>query len=329
MPKTLKNILIGTPLSEGSDEVVQTGVSIARASGATPHLAHIMTLPPTYVGLPGEYYGATDEAVFEAYRQELNDKLAAQARRTGLLGEDGRAGVLHFETGVPHRGLEGLASTLQADLIVVGATERRHRHLGLGSTADRVIRRAPCPVLLVRPGIPFPPKRVLAPVDFSTGSAGALRFGVGLLESIVGKVPGIEVLFVMSPGESTLHFSPEQIARFATAELHRFVDKAVPQAARTVDCRVRSGYPAEQIVQEIEEKHPELAFLGTREKSGIERLMIGSVASSLLREAPCNVLVIPPEIAHLEAQEIEAQAARAADWSYVSDEEPELAGMKS
>ena len=326
MSKTLKNILIGTPLSEGSDEVVRTGVAIAQASGATPHLAHIMPLPPTYVGLPAEYYGATDEAVFEAYRQDLNDKLATQARRTGLLGEDGRAGVLHFETGVPHRGLEALASTLQADLIVIGATERRHRHLRLGSTADRVIRRAPCPVLLVRPGIPFPPRRVLAPVDFSTGSMGALRFGLGFLEAVAGKLPSVEALFVMSPGESTLHFSTEQIARFASDELHRFVEKAVPQGARTVDCRVRSGYPAEQIVLEIEEKHPDLAFLATGEKSGLERLMIGSVASSLLREAPCNVLVIPPEIAHLEA---EAHAECTADWGYVSDEQPELAGVKS
>ena len=184
-------------------------------------------------------------------------------------------------------------------------------------------------MLLVRPGIPFPPRRVLAPVDFSTGSTGALRFGLSFLEAVAGKLPSLEALFVMSPGESTLHFSPEQIARFATAELHRFVDKAIPQVARTVDCQVRSGYPAEQIVLEIEEKHPELAFLGTREKSGLERLMIGSVATSLLREAPCNVLVVPPEIAHLEAQEIEAQAARTADWSYVSDEQPELAGVKS
>jgi CPA2 family monovalent cation:H+ antiporter-2 len=225
---------------------------------------------------------------------------------------------------MPHRVLESLASTLHADLIVVGASERGRRWpLGLGSTADRVIRKSPCPVLVLRPGVPFPPRRVLVPVDFSPGSAGALRYGAGFLIETAGKLPPTEAVFVMSPGESTLHFSPEQIGRFAAAELHRLVERTVLRLAHAVDCRVRSGYPADQIVLEIEERHPDLVILGTREKSGLERLLLGSVASTVLREAPCNVLIIPPDAALSEARQAEAEALKSADWSYVSDETPE------
>lgn len=327
MSKILKNVLIGTTLSEGSDEIVRTGLALARASGATPHLVHAMPPLPAYTGFPTEIHTGADEAWLEAGKRDLDEKLAAQARRTGLLGE-GLAGVLHFEPGAPHRVLEVLAATLEADLIVVGAAERGRRPLGLGSTADRILRRAPCPVLVLRPGVPFPPRRALVPLDLSPFSAGTLRYGLGFLAEAAGELPPVEAVFVLGPGESTDHFSPEQIARFAATELHRFVEKSAPYAARWVDCRVRSGYPAEQIVQEIEARSPDLAILGTGEKSGLERLLLGSVASGVLREAACNTLIVPAEAALLKNQEAEALASRGADWAFVSDQEPASAGVR-
>jgi len=74
--------------------------------------------------------------------------------------------------------------------------------------------------------------------------------------------------------------------------------------------------------------------LGTHGRSGFERLMIGSVASGVLRGASCNLLVVPPPAESLVGQLAISQPAdqpadqhAGADWSYVSDETPVAARL--
>lgn len=300
---TLKSILIGTTLSEGSDEVVQAAFGLARACGATVWIAH--AIPPSQ---------DLDDA-----SQRLFESLTEQAYRAGL---DGIPFHLRVETGLPYRVLQELADELRPDLIVVGASEPGHRRpFGLGSTADRILRKATCPVLVVRPSLPFPPQRILVPVDFSEGASGAFRYGMDLLRQLEGRLPGTEILFVLSPGESSIHFSAEKIARFAVDELQRFVEKNLPDGSRTVERKVRAGHSAEQILAEIEERKPDLVILGPQGRSGFEHLMLGSVADKVLRESPTSILVVPPEVARFQA---EPDVRASADWSYVDDETPVL-----
>lgn len=308
MSKTLKNILIGTTLAEGSDEVVQAAFGLARASDAVAHLVHVV---------PASHGGIEPDA------QGLFERLTEQAYRAGLEG-------IHFdlrvEPGMPYRVLETLAGELNADLIVVGATEPGHRRpLGLGSTADRILRRSTCPVLVVRPSLAFPPQRVLVPVDFTAGSSGAFRYGVKLLRQLEGRLPGTELLFVLSPGESSVHFSADQLARFAVDELHRFVDRNFPEGSSQIERKVRAGHTADQILAEIEERKPDLVVLGPQGRSGLEHLLIGSVADKVLRDSPTSILVVPPETARREADDA-LEARSYADWSFVSDEEQVLVG---
>ena len=308
MSKILKNILIGTTLSEGSDEVVQAAFGLARASDAVAHLVHVV---------PASHGGAVTDP------QGLFERLTEQAYRAGL---EGIHFTLRVEPGMPYRVLETLAAEVNADLIVVGASEPGHRRpLGLGSTADRILRRSACPVLVVRPSLAFPPQRVLVPVDFTAGSSGAFRYGVKLLRQLEGRLPGTELLFVLSPGESSVHFSPDQLARFAVDELHRFVDKNLPEGSDKVERKVRAGHTAEQILAEIEERKPDLVVLGPQGRSGLEHLLIGSVADKVLRDSSTSILVVPPETARREADEV-LEARGYADWSYVSDEEQVLVG---
>jgi nucleotide-binding universal stress UspA family protein len=326
--KTLRNILIGTTLSEGSDAVVKAGLALAEASGATAHLVHVCPPLTAFGPLPAAN-PVDQEAWLAAEIATLQDQLAAQGRRTGLAFHDGgRGGRGRIELGLPYRVIEELAGTLQADLVVIGAAETghagNHHLLHLGSTADRVIRKVACPVLLVRAASPFPPHRVLVPVDFSAGSAAALRYGLALLGELDGKPPAAEVLFVLSPGESSIHFNSDQLARFAVEELQLFVARNLPAQSATATRKVRAGRTVEQILNEIEEGHPDLVILGPQGRSGLERVLIGSVAEKVLRQSPCSILVVPPETARRELLEIERKAG--ADWSFVSDEMPQLAG---
>jgi universal stress protein E len=219
-----------------------------------------------------------------------------------------------------------LARNVDAGLIVVGASEGGSlQRAFLGSTADRVIRKAPAPVLVVRSGTTFPPSRVLVPVDLSPVSAGALRFATALLrEAGGGRLMDLETLFVLNPLEleGSLQFTPEQIERFAGEELGLFVQQNAPEAR--VSRQVLVGYPREEILTELESRHTDLVVLGTHGRSGFERMMLGSIASQVLQRARYNVVVVPP---NLTVEGAAAEREETADWSFVSDETPVTAAL--
>ena len=67
-----------------------------------------------------------------------------------------------------------------------------------------------------------------------------------------------------------------------------------PDHGFRVEPRVRVGEPAEEIVAEAEEWKPDLLVVGTHARGWGARLLLGSVAEAALRDAPCNVLAVPP-----------------------------------
>ncbi|HYX25462.1 MAG TPA: universal stress protein, partial [Thermoanaerobaculia bacterium] len=199
MPETLKNVIIGTALTEVSDGVVRSGAAIARAAGASPWLVHGY-LPPA---LPPEA-GPVDGLLIERQIVELRAALAQQAERTGLADLPGfKADQIRPLMGSPAREIVDLARQVRADLIVVGAADGGAlHHLVLGSTANGVLRRAPCPVLVLRSESAFPPTRVEIAVDLSPISAYACRRGLSFLADLGVPLAETEVLFVLSQFEA-------------------------------------------------------------------------------------------------------------------------------
>lgn len=291
MSRNLKTLVIATTLTPESDAVVRTGAAIARTTGAEVWLVHACA-PPAF---PSEIGGA-DLAWTEIELRELRERLEEQARRTGLAELAGfSASRIHLGLGVPYREILEVARRSEADLIVLGAAEGGAlRRVLLGSTADRVIRKASCPVLVLRPEAVFPPERVVIPVDLSTLSAGAIRKGLDLLARTGGKGAAVEILFVLNPleTEGSLQFTPAQIERFAATELHRFVREATPEGIAAE--RIRVGYPVDEILAEIGDSKADLAVLATHGLGGFERFLIGSVTAEVLRRAPCTIFVVPP-----------------------------------
>ncbi len=116
-----------------------------------------------FVSVVDDYYGAVVAArrvhhdvgeVADEVRQSLVERVAAGLREHGSKDPDGEAlhTVVHVRVGHPADEIVQLASEIDADLIVVGTHGRRgFRRLILGSVAERVLRLAHCPVLVVRP----------------------------------------------------------------------------------------------------------------------------------------------------------------------------------
>jgi nucleotide-binding universal stress UspA family protein len=334
MSDTWKAIVIGTSLSEESDEIVRIGVSIAQATESLPWLVHVYTLPVFQPEL-----GPLDEVWIEAYEEGLRARLALQAERTGLTSLPGfDRGQLRLALEQTAAGIVQLARQVDAELIVVGAADAADaadaghagdpRPHGVGSTADGVVRDAPCPVLVVRSASTFPPTRVEIPVDLSPISANALRQGMDFLTELGVKLNETEALFVLSPWEvaSSCHFTPEQIERFALSELHLFLESHGGDLLRA---RKQTGHPWEEILSVLGERNAELVILGTHGSQGYDRLLLGSVASGVMQGADCNLLVVPPDAAlRKETAREHGEQIFGGDWNFIFDDAPVPVGAR-
>ena len=299
-PIHLRTVLAGTALDAGSDAVVAAALAVARAAGARLHVLHAVEMPlvPSFPDTPW----ITAEVLAED-AADRGQELAAQLERLGAADDEARASLVH---GAAHRALLDAARDLEADLIVAGAarTEGPLEKL-LGTTADRLLRKATCPLLVVRGELPVPPARVAAPVDLASLSADALRSGLHLLAQIGAGIRTRVIVFhaLTFLGHLALRHrtepmaSDEEAERAARAALASLAAACAEGLPMTIETRLRCGDPRVEILAELEESRPDLVVMGTHSRRPLDRLLLGSIAATLAHRAPCSLLVVPPEAA--------------------------------
>jgi nucleotide-binding universal stress UspA family protein len=300
----IQTVLIGTSLNEPSDAVVRAGAELARAAGANVHLLHAYAQQVAYGGAPYMPEVSIEETL-HAEREALRQRMKDQAGRAGVRAAD--LAEMALEPGPPHRTLIAAAKRTGADLVVVGSAESPRLAKVFGSTADRVVRKAVCPVLLVRGEPVLPPRRVLVPVDLSRLSGEALRDGLEILSRIgAGATATVEALFILTDAERRAFIDVSgkdgaDAERAAWRDLESFLALYVAGTDWTVVPRLATGPVGATILARVEEWQPDLVILATHGRGGFERLMLGSVAERMMREVPGSVLVIPPAAAREEA----------------------------
>ncbi len=199
--------------------------------------------------------------------------------------------------GQAHREISRAAREAGADLVVLGAMgERPAREFFLGSTVERVVRESPAPVLVVRNEAREPYLRVLAALDFSPHSPAVVelaRRAAPEAHLILGHA--FEV-----PFEGKLQFagaSREDILRYRREERQHALDALHVLAdglKDRPDIRVEHGMPESIIPALLRETAADLVVVGKHGSSEIIDLFLGSMTKHLLREAGCDVLVVPP-----------------------------------
>lgn len=287
-------VVVGTSLDPSSDAVVSAGADIARRLNAELHLFHAHALPVAYFAGPTGMTTVSPD-LLTTERQVRQQLLEEQLDRSGVAAEAVASTVI--EAGSPHRMLLQTAGEIGATLLVVGSSETPGRMLH-GTTTDRVLRKAICPVWVLRETSRRPPQRILAPVDLSPLCEECLRRGLAIVDELHGGPPDVEALFVLTREEleSSSQFNGEQIERMAHEELERFCDR-LGDGGPTLKRMVRVGEIREEILREIDAAPTDLLILGTHGRSGFERFLLGSVASDMASHASCDVLIIPPRAA--------------------------------
>lgn len=140
-------ILLATDGSEGADLAASRAVELAQRTDSELHVVHVGAAPAFLMGEPGTH--GYDRKLFEEIEDEARELLRKLSWGVKAAGGD----VAHLRMGEADLEIVGLAKKLGADLIVVGGRGRGviRRAIG-GSVSDAVIRRAPCPVLVVPSG---------------------------------------------------------------------------------------------------------------------------------------------------------------------------------
>ena len=142
--------------------------------------------------------------------------------------------------------------------------------------------------------------RILVPTDFSAASKQALAYALSLAAAVSGSVELLHVWkqpvvsggrLVFIAGEITQPLA-EWTRKQALADMEKFL--AETGAEDAVQTRMCEGEPAEVIRQVAEEDEFDLVVMGTRGRSGVPRILLGSVAERVLRTAPCPVLTVRP-----------------------------------
>jgi nucleotide-binding universal stress UspA family protein len=193
-------------------------------------------------------------------------------------------------------GILGIAREIGADLIVMGTQGRTGlRRLIAGSVATAVLREAPCPVLALssRAGdrTRGPVRVILHPTDFSPSSEGALRVARALAGDLGARLFLLHVLplAILMDGSMAAEVDPQPY-RDSLRNLAEALDG--PDLKQPIETLLVHGFDREEICRVAEQTACDLIVMGTHGRSGVGRLVLGSVAEAVLPRVDCPVLVV-------------------------------------
>ena len=299
----IRRVLVPIDFSSYSLEALQFAAPWLRCVGATLHLVHVSAPDAPLAGL------AAMPIVFSptARRARLRADLV---RTAGKLTTRLEQANIHVLRGQPYEEICRLARELKIDLIVIATRGQTGlKHLLLGSTAERVVRYSPCPVLVVRPRgsahgngqqveTSLRVKKILVPIDFSQCALQGLKFA-----RRIGAQLGSKVILMHSICPAS-YVSNEEYAGYDFPDLLRQCESAAKKNLRKLirtgrepnmefDVPPTFGHAGLQICCRAEKLNVDLIVTSTHGRTGLKHALLGSTAEYVVRHAPCSVLVVP------------------------------------
>ena len=289
-------ILAATDFSETAECASNFARELSRRFQAQLHLLHVIVI-------------LDDPHIEENLRHRLEELVASgdDARRKDLEnGPDDQPGLEvtpHMVRGLaPAEVIVETASNLGSELIVMGTHGRRGlSHLLLGSVAERVVRTSKVPVLTVRASadieLPKNPK-ILVPHDFSEASADAVQRAAAWAEALEAE---ITLLHVVEPVVYPEFYSVDVLSDDLMERLVERSERALATAAEKLlgnikaRTQVEVGRAASTIVDYADPDHYDVVVMATRGLSGLEQVLLGSVAESVLRRCEIPLLAVPTD----------------------------------
>jgi nucleotide-binding universal stress UspA family protein len=278
-------VLVATDLSEAADEAIRQGHERARLEGGELVVCHVVPDMLRYNPLFPQRASAEMAGLLESEQQAAK---AVELRVVALTGRPIDGFRLHVET-----------DAVKATLVVVSSrgTAGLDRML-LGSVAARVVRYAHCPVLVARPHEKT--GRVLAATDFSDPALPAVAAAVeearvrGARLTLLHSVDGFPnpAIGWGAPFGASWVVPPQELVDEVRKSAESALRSTLERFGVEGDPLVAEGDAASAILEAARALPAELVVLATRGRTGITRMVLGSVAERVVATAPCSVLAV-------------------------------------
>jgi universal stress protein E len=291
----LSRICVGFHFTRQSELALRSAATLARTFGAVVDVVTVVEPAPLYrrVLTRRQSQLASVDDLVARWRERLADAIKAAALEDLTVSP-------HVRVGRPFSELITGCREGQAELLVVGARDGSQKERTvLGSTVERVLRKAPVPVLIVKNELSSSPSLVLSPTDFSSAARPAVaeaaalarRWGAKLVllhavepiaETYVWPVEsGTVALYLAEPEE----LDPEWEAFVAPLDL-----SGIAWERKTL-----RGYATPTITETATQLGADIIVMGTHGRSGLAHVLLGSVAERVAREASSSILTVRPQ----------------------------------
>ena len=301
----IRRILCPIDFSDYSRRALEHAIAIARWYEATVTALHVFSPAPVAAFGPGP-------VIFEPIVLTPVDRDQLLADTKAFAETEGAAGIT-IEAAVREGNTAGeileQAISMKADFLVIATHGRSgFERLLLGSVAEKVLRKANCPVMTVPrrhpdavPAGPVIYKRILCPVDFSESSFHALKYAISMAQEADGQLTVLHVVeheFQNTADmASVVHDAGRTLGDFLKEReeaLGRRLQEAV--AGATEFCSVESlmthGKPWREVLRIAAERQSDLIVMGVQGRGAADLWFFGSTAQHVVREALCPVLTL-------------------------------------
>ncbi len=308
---TAKRVVVPIDFSAHSRAAAELGLSALAPTGGELVLMHADPLPGASGAMPEPFYvapqlwsafGKVHAQKVSEHLKSLREELAARAAESVTV----RTELVQAEVAP---GIVELADDIGADLIALGSHGASAATLYLfGSVTERVVRDAPCPVLVTNADIaeemgpPKPFERAVVGIDFSPLSIRAARAAAefvapgGILELVhVWHAPYLPTMELsLQTRRDELYELIETYRRAEVERLSKFIlDLDLPLESEQQHAYIEVGSAPRGILRRASDTGADLIVLGAHGRETLREKLIGTVADRVVRTSPLPVLLIP------------------------------------
>lgn len=285
----ISHIVICTDGSEYSEGAVREGIGLAKKNNAKITALSVIDFNAEFDALAPDLLEKMEEQAAGHVRSVKN-----LAEKEGLVCN---AFVLRSENA--YLAIAEEAAKLKADMIIMGRRGKTGlKRLLVGSVAKRTIGHAHCNVLVIPRNAVLTCKTILLATDGSKFSEAAAAEAIG-----IAKKCGAELIVVTAVHAESLapldvvssQMQKDLIAGVEMAAAEKsitFVRELAEKEGVKISALTYAGSPADVIIHTAREKKADLIVVGSHGRTGIDRLLLGSVAERVIGTADCATLVV-------------------------------------
>jgi len=284
-----ERLLLAAESSEFSEGAIREAIGLAKRCGSKLTVLSVIESNPEF----GSMAPAILEKLEKAVVAHL-DSVKARAKKEGVACE-----VVTYEGEDSYKYIVEEAVKQKSTMIVMGRRGKKgFRRLVMGSTTSWTIGHAPCSVMVVPRAAQVDFKSIVVATDGSKYSKAAASEAIGTAKRNNAKLTVLAVVPADIAMPTDIDFAAIQREKIADQDLQAAEKnaKAVKDAAQKsgveAQAFVMSGKPAEAIIEIAKDKSADLIVVGSHGRTGLDRLLMGSVAERVIVMSSCAVLVV-------------------------------------